>query len=178
MSILDDKTRIEGAKSGIKDWLISKNISVPDGARLDDMAELLSTVGSGNPVAFGTFTPSSDISEITLTHGLGAVPDFICVQCLGDWETICKIHGNTFNAVGLKNELVPEGVNESQYWGVTVSNMWDGYVNGARSRSNALDITAIDGNCFNSANDTTIAAKFAFKASLTFFWVAIGGLSQ
>lgn len=80
MSIQTELTRITNAKAAIKTAVEGKGVTVPDGTLLDGMAALIDSIeaGGGLNAKFGTFTPSTNLSERqTITHGLGVAPNTV-----------------------------------------------------------------------------------------------------
>ena len=85
MSVQTQIDRISGAVSAALAALTEKGVTVPDGTKVDGLAALIAAIeaggggsgGSGGAnIAVGSFTPSSEISDIEVTHNLGTVPNF------------------------------------------------------------------------------------------------------
>ena len=82
MSIQTELTRITNAKTAIKTAIEGKGVTVPDGTLLDGMAALIESIEAGGGAGFATGTltfnkSQSTISNLTVTHSLGFVPDHI-----------------------------------------------------------------------------------------------------
>lgn len=83
MSIQTQIDRISGNVSAALSAIAEKGVSVPDGSNSDALHELILSIeaGGGLPtglskVAFGTVTPSHNVSSVKITHGLGVAPNF------------------------------------------------------------------------------------------------------
>ena len=80
------QARLTAVKSSIDaafSALTAKEVEVPSGSNVHGLADLIATieVGGGLPtglskVAYGTVTPSYNVSSVKITHGLGVAPNF------------------------------------------------------------------------------------------------------
>lgn len=193
MSIATDKTRIEGAKTSLSTWLTNHGVSVPSGTKFDGLVSLLDNIsvgGSNVKVATGTFSPSNDISRVTITHNLGVTPQ-IAFCCVSDcsWDASNDLMLFVFGA--------DAGFNESPHqncaglytrWDSDYSLQLTGYSNGEHT----YELTATASPGFSYANSSTIRVSgisgayedeygdeydLYFVGSTSYFWVVIGGLS-
>ena len=83
MSVQTQIDRISGNVSAALAAIADKGVTVPDGSNSDALAELIASIeaGGGLPtglskVAYGTVTPSYNVSSVKITHGLGVAPNF------------------------------------------------------------------------------------------------------
>lgn len=83
MSIQTQIDRISGNVIAALSAIAEKGVTVPDGSNSDALHELILSIeaGGGLPtglskVAFGTVTPSYNVSSVKITHGLGVAPNF------------------------------------------------------------------------------------------------------
>ena len=79
MSIQTELTRIANAKAAIKTAIEGKGVTVPDGTMLDGMASLIGSIEAGggsswtdsySVFATGTFTPTENITELSIDTGI------------------------------------------------------------------------------------------------------------
>ena len=79
MSIQTELTRITNAKTAIKAAIEGKGVTVPDGTLLDGMASLIEGIEAGggsswtdsySVFATGTFTPTENITELSIDTGI------------------------------------------------------------------------------------------------------------
>lgn len=78
MSTKTEITRLQNAKFSIKTAIEGKGVTVPDSAKLDEMAALIDSISSGGSswtdsysvFATGTFTPIEDSKEVTINTGI------------------------------------------------------------------------------------------------------------
>lgn len=86
MSIQTELTRITNAKAAIKAAIEGKGVTVPDGTKVDGLAELIKSIeagGSENQLVYGTYTPASDQTAAyggSFSAEFGFVPD-VFVMC-------------------------------------------------------------------------------------------------
>lgn len=116
--------------------LTDKGVTVPDGSDVSGLAALISAIesGGGAKIAYGTFTPSSDLSHYEVTHNLGVVPNFaaICAYTMTTYTTPIglqlKNNGTAFirttgnygymygiNTYGIEETNPPSGVSSCYY---------------------------------------------------------------
>lgn len=77
MATLDEKiTRVENNIKNALSALTEKGVSVPDGAKSDDLATLIAAIEAASVnFAVGTLTMGTDKSSpVVITHGLGEIP--------------------------------------------------------------------------------------------------------
>lgn len=82
MSVQTQIDRISGAVSAALTALTEKGVTVPAGTKVDGLAALISGIeagggSGGGKLVNGSFTPSTYAGTMTVTHGLGKVPNFI-----------------------------------------------------------------------------------------------------
>lgn len=79
MSIQTDLTRIKNAKAAIKAAIEGKGVTVPSGAKLDALAELVESIeaGGGIDATYGSITVAEPQTYATVDHGMGKRPSLI-----------------------------------------------------------------------------------------------------
>lgn len=86
MSISSEILRLEGAKADIIDAIEAKGVTVPSGAKLDDLAALIEDIesgGGGGEVKFAS--GESDGGGQIVVTGLTFTPLMVAVSYLGVW---------------------------------------------------------------------------------------------
>lgn len=87
MSIASEITRLQNAKGAIKTAIEDKGVTVGD-KLLDKYASLIDSIETGDELpagvsglAYGTFTPGSDLTSKTVTHDLGDTIKGVIAWC-------------------------------------------------------------------------------------------------
>lgn len=80
MSIQTEINRISNNISSALSAIADKGVAVPSGSKSGALAGLIAKI-NGIPAAiskfaYGTYTPTSNITDVTITHDLGVEPDF------------------------------------------------------------------------------------------------------
>lgn len=102
------KSSIDSALSA----LAGNGVEVPSGSTVHTLAELIAGAGSGSAsgfakVATGTITLSSDLSSITIEHGLGQMPDFAIAYNQTGYDS--NLDGSSSHAYILSSILSDSG---------------------------------------------------------------------
>ena len=85
MSVQSEIDRIAGAKSDISTAITNKGVTVPSGAKLDEMAALIDSISGGEDVIIKqvTFKPSSNYllsnDQCLVTHNCGKIPKAVFI---------------------------------------------------------------------------------------------------
>lgn len=91
MSIQTQIDRISESVSAALTALAEKGVTVPDDTKVDGLAALIAAIesgGGGATIATGSFRPSGAYPNLTVTHGLGVVPNFaICYRSMSSLVT-------------------------------------------------------------------------------------------
>ena len=93
MSVQTQIDRISGNVSAALSAIADKGVTVPDGSNSDALRELILSIEAGGSasgfakVATGTIIPSSDTDSITISHGLGQLPDVAILYTKSDIRT-------------------------------------------------------------------------------------------
>lgn len=79
MSVQNEITRLNAAKAAISQAIAEKGVTVPNGAKLDELGALIAAIeagggGGGNNVVIGEFTLTANDTMVNIRHGLGDVP--------------------------------------------------------------------------------------------------------
>lgn len=81
MSLDDMETElgtVDNAVTAALSALVEKGVEVPEGTNVTGLAELIAAIeAGGGKLVNGSFTPSTYVGTMTVTHGLGKVPNFI-----------------------------------------------------------------------------------------------------
>lgn len=84
MSVQDQINRLIGARTDITNAIINKGITVPSSTKIDALPAYINQIQSGGGglpegMATGTFqcTPANMTKEVSIEHGLGAVPRYV-----------------------------------------------------------------------------------------------------
>ncbi|MGI6028205.1 MAG: hypothetical protein ACOX81_02180 [Candidatus Heteroscillospira sp.] len=84
MSIAADKARIEEAKAAIAAAIAEKGVDVPEGTKIDGMAELIAAIeAGGGGIETGSFCLAEFRvlyqNQYTISHSLGVIPSYVFV---------------------------------------------------------------------------------------------------
>ena len=164
MSIQTELTRIINAKAAIKTAIEGKGVTVPDGAKLDALAELIESIeagGGGGNIATGTLVYANKTwGPTTISHNLGSVPEYMIMY---------KSPGES----GTSSSLIfaVSAAEKAMYCNYTTNtsvSLTESDVNLQQTKSAA----------YGFWNATTEIVKtgsmFYFIAGATYTWIAIG----
>ncbi len=155
--------------------LIPENIA--EGIDIAGIVGSMAAGGSNAVFASGSFTGTD--SDVTIEHNLGIVPDLVFVSASAQSKVIS--HYSIVMAIGCtltaKSIL---GMNKSYYAVCTKvygsSSYYTYYLTGG-----SLDITSSSTSyLFRSTNDTSFtlgSSSYVLDSSVTYHWIAIGGLT-
>ena len=101
MSVQAQINRISGNISSALAAIADKGVTVPSGSKSDALAGLIAKI-NGVPAAiskfaYGTYTPTSNKTDVTITHDLGVEPDFFVLTSengkltVGNGESVLPI---------------------------------------------------------------------------------------
>ena len=88
VKLMTIKTSVDGALNQVK----NKGVTVPSGSDVHDLASLIAKI-NGVPAAiskfaYGTYTPTSNNTDVTITHDLGVEPDFFILTSVNGKLTV------------------------------------------------------------------------------------------
>ena len=159
---------------------------------VSDMASVIGALaigGANAKYASGTFTGITD-SALTITHNLGIVPDIVIVYTVG--YTAISTQHVLYSTIGFSKALADATGNifSSHYSRLkyaTVYNTYKAYIPGNSSskaavacidNATATYVSAIYGADAEKFIIDNVAGKMGYvDPSLTYSWVAIGGLT-
>lgn len=97
MSVQNEITRLNAAKEAISQAIAEKGVTVPNGAKLDELGALIAAIeagggGGGGKFATGVYTPAEDVSisggtRTNIDFGIGFVPQFFVLFIQGTSAT-------------------------------------------------------------------------------------------
>ena len=181
MSVQSEITRISGNVSAALAAIAEKGVSVPSGSTSDALASLIAAIeaggGGGSAVSHGTFTPSANVTNYTVNHGLGKTPNFaaFCMETSYSskaYNTVMAITpldkpGKVF-AVYSAASATSYGKTSAnhQLTDTTTSDNGTGRYARVIHSANAETITFGP-----TADNTLVSSGLGLKASVPYFWV-------
>lgn len=168
--------RIKAAKRAIETAIAEKDVTVPAGTKLDGMAALIESIeaGGGLPsgisaLASGTFTPTSDTQNKTVSHGLGVTPNFgIAVV-----ETDVSVSENAIASMLVYRLVLHKEVKNSSSSSSTIARV-NGVAGGFGSTSShgQVNIGLTSQTTFtNTSYKIPAPSDYVFKSGHTYRWV-------
>lgn len=168
--------------------LTEKGVTVPDGARISELAALISEIevggGGGAKSSHGTYTFTSNYSGsayFTITHGLGVIPDLVIFILAGVRYSANKYESTVYFAIksGAK-DVVGDIPMQFDITKKNSTNAGSGYYYYTVNQSDGLDTTK-SGYLISHANETTFRVSASimnyFYSGRTYAWFAFGGLT-
>ena len=97
VKLMTIKTSVDGALNQVK----NKGVTVPSGSDVHDLASLIAKIktypSSMSKFTYGSYTPTSNNTDVTITHGLGVEPDFFILTSVNGPLSVGS--GNTVRPV-------------------------------------------------------------------------------
>ncbi|MDY4835954.1 MAG: hypothetical protein SO181_12630 [Frisingicoccus sp.] len=185
MSIQTQIDRISESVSAALTALTEKGVTVPDDTKVDGLAALIAAIesgGGGATIATGSFRPSGAFENLTVTHGLGVVPNFaICYRSMSSLVT------SRVNAFIYLAKLNGVGTMAAAYPSSQLSGLFKEYGNAGKDTTYAITDTPAEYAPFVGAygateNKITFGhnyvsgrgdTRFCFDAGWdTYYWIA------
>ena len=185
MSIQTQIDRISESVSAALTALTEKGVTVPDGTKVDGLAALIAAIESGGgsaTIATGSFFPNFANPNVTVTHGLGVVPNFaICYRSMSGLVTS---RNNAFIYLAKLNGV---GTMASAYPSANPGGLFKQYGNAGKDTTYAITDTPAEYAPFVGAygatkNEITFGHNyvsdrgdtyFCFEAGWdTYYWIA------
>lgn len=173
MSVQTEINRISGNVADALAALAEKGVTVPAGAKSDNLAELIAAIeagGGGRKVTTGTFTPTSAAVQV-ITHGLGEVPSVFHIYYQGSSTGFGAYLIGATSALGSKGVYLDHNGNTTGY---TIYQ----YAAYAEMTKTSDPISSSMNYVLYKANAQTISVGSKVKPYLapskTYNWIAIG----
>ena len=174
MSIQTELTRLTNAKAAIKAAIEGKGVTVPSGAKLDALAELVESIeaGGGIDATYGSITVAESQSFVTVDHGMGKRPSLIILFRYPDGVTTTPTIMDTISIssynYGLRN--IRQKSSNTSSFNEDAHSVEDvqGYRNLTSNSSSTYKI-------IQQVNDTSFkihAVVTKFAIGYTYVWVA------